>query len=127
MNKQEMIQRLNEINFKKDAYWLITGGAMVLYGLREHTNDIDLGCHPCLADQLEKAGYPVTKLDDGTRKIVYDKDIEIFEDWLCGEVEMLEGIPVISLEGLREMKKQLGRAKDWRDIQLIDQFLKWAE
>lgn len=92
---------------------------MVLYGLREQTSDIDLGCTSELADYLQEKGFPTKQLPDGTRKIVVAEDVEIFENWLEDRVERFEGVPVISIQGLIGMKRALGREKDFRDIQLI--------
>ena len=120
MVKEDIIKRLMDLNFPITDYWLITGGAMVLYGLRDATNDIDLGCSKSLADMLEKNGFTTTRLSDGTRKITIADDIEIFEDWIFDKAEIKEGISVISLKGLLEMKKSLGREKDLKDIELIE-------
>ena len=95
MNRTELLKRLNKLEIAKEDYWLITGGAMVLYGLREETGDIDLGCTRSLADELEAKGYPVTRTPDGNRKILLADDIEIFEEWLYDRIEVCEGIPVI--------------------------------
>ena len=57
MNKQDIINRLKDFPYSKDEYWVITGSAMVLYGIREMTHDIDMGCTSMMADQLEKDGY----------------------------------------------------------------------
>lgn len=124
MNKQEIIQRLQKLSFPRADYWLLTGGAMVLYGIKGETRDIDLGCRRKLADRLETEGYPVTHLSDGSRKIVIGSEIEIFEEWLFDRIETVEGIPVISLKGLVMMKEALGREKDKADIVLIREFLK---
>lgn len=123
MDKADIKKRLAELNFLKTEYWLITGAAMVLHNLRLTTNDIDLGCSSTLADKLEKEGYPISIMNDGTRKIFFAEDIEIFEDWIFDRVEILDGIPTISLKGLLEMKKNLGREKDFEDIILIEDFL----
>ena len=119
LDKKQIIARLEELNLDDTKYWLITGGAMVLYGLQEQTSDIDLGCTSDLADLLQQEGFPVERMPDGTRKIVVAEDVEIFENWLEDRVERLEGVPVISIQGLIEMKRALGREKDFRDIQLI--------
>ena len=37
---------------------------------------------------------------------------EIFEDWIEGEVEFFEGVPIVSVDGLIKMKEKLGREKD---------------
>ena len=127
MRKTEIIQRLEELNFDPNQYWVITGGAMVLYGIREETGDVALGCTSDLADTLEAQGYPVSVQQDGTRKLTIGEDVEIFENWLYDSVQLVEGFPVISLEGLVEMKQHLGREKDFRDIRLIERYLSASE
>lgn len=124
MNKNDIINRLEDLNFDKTDYWVLAGSAMVLHGVRPETHDIDLGCTKEFADELEKCGYPTAVMSDGTRRITYAEDMEIFEDWIFDRVVFVEEIPVISLEGLLEMKRNLGREKDLRDIQMIEEFLK---
>lgn len=119
-DKPSLIQRVKELPFPEKEYWVVAGGAMVLHGFRPQTHDIDLGCSTLLADQLERQGYAVTRYADGTRKIVYADDVEMFENWLEGTVENIGGVPVVSVEGLIEMKRKLGREKDLADIALIE-------
>lgn len=124
MNKREIIERLAQLNLDPEEYWLITGAAMVLYGFKGTTGDIDLGCTSRLADELEARGFPVKVMEDRTRRIELLEDVEIFEDWLEDRVIRYEGIPVVSVEGLIQMKKKLGREKDLKDILLIEKFIK---
>lgn len=124
MKRNELIERVKELSFDYDKFWLVAGGAMVLYGFREETADVDLGCTSDLADELQDKGYPTYLLDDGTRKITFSDDVEIFEDWIKGSVEYHDDIPVVSVNGLIEMKRELGREKDLRDIELILSHLK---
>ena len=124
MNKNDIIRRLEDLNFDKTQYWVLAGSAMVMHGVREETADIDLGCSKSFADELEKQGYLTTIMEDGTRRITVAGDVEIFEDWIFDEVVFVENFPVISIKGLIEMKKSLGREKDLRDIELIETFLK---
>ena len=124
MNRTEILSALSQLEFDKSEYWVITGGAMVLYGLRDKTHDIDLGCTAKLADALEAAGCPVKRRADGSRHITYSEDVELLENWLFDKVEMMEGFPVISMQGLLEMKKSLGREKDLRDVALIEAAMK---
>lgn len=123
MRKADIVKRLNALGFNQADYWVITGSAMVLYGLREQTHDIDLGCTTALADRLEAQGTPVEYRADGSRKLTIGGDVELFENWLFDTVQLLDGIPVISLKGLSEMKTRLGREKDLRDLRLISDFL----
>ena len=123
MKKADIIRELSSFPFSPSDYWIITGAAMVLYGIREETADIDLGCTKDMADRLESAGFPCVVSEGGRRKIKYSTSIEIFEDWLRDTVETLEGYQVISIKGLIEMKQELGRPKDKRDLELINSFL----
>lgn len=119
-DKNSLIQRLQEIPFSKSEYWVVAGGAMVLHGFRTQSHDIDLGCSTLLADKLEQQGYVVSRCEDETRKILYSENIEIFENWLDGSVEIISGIPVVCVDGLIQMKKKLGREKDLADIALLE-------
>ena len=123
MKKEEIIQRLNALGLDKSQYWVITGSAMVLHDLREQTHDIDLGCTGTLADELQQRGVRFSLSEDGSRRFHLGQDIELFENWLFDQVQMLDGVPVISLKDLLEMKRQLGREKDWKDIRLIEDSL----
>ena len=42
MNKTEIVKELDKFPYSKEDYWVLTGGAMVLYGIKEQTSDIDL-------------------------------------------------------------------------------------
>ena len=127
MNKRDIIEQLKKLPFSREDYWVVAGSAMVLYGIREETDDIDLGCDMKLADKLEKDGYLVQHSGDGNRRFKYGDRIEVFENWLYDTVKQVEGYPVISVEGLLLMKKELGRPKDRKDIRLIKAYQKWTE
>ena len=120
MNRVELLKVLESLNLDSKEYWLITGGAMVFYGFRQETGDLDLGCTSKLADELEAKGHPVEIMPDGTRKICPVLDVEIFENWLYDQVEIIDGVPIISVSGLITMKKSIGREKDIKDIRLIE-------
>ena len=119
LDKQSLLRRLKELPFPEKEYWVVAGGAMVLHGFRPWTRDIDLGCTAFLADQLERQGYSVSRCGDGTRKITYSDDVELFENWMEGTVERVGGVPVVSVDGLIRMKRKLGREKDLADIALM--------
>ena len=121
--KDQIIDRLRKADFDAGEYWVVAGAAMVLHGVKESTRDIDLGCSSRMADMLQKAGCKVQVLADGTRRIWYDDDIELFENWRAGEIEIIDSVPVVSLDGVIEMKRQLGREKDLKDIELIRDYL----
>ena len=124
MNKADIMERLHALNWPPEDYWVVAGAAMVLHGLRAETRDLDLGCTTAWADALAAAGVPFRHMDDGSgRWFTLDRDVEVFENWLLDRVELVEGVPVISLQGLRQMKAALDREKDRKDIALIDALL----
>ncbi len=122
MNKREILNSLSAFPYDRNEFWVITGGATVLYDIREQTADIDLGCSGRLADLLEADGYLFRRMENGRRWFKYGEHIELFEGWLRDTVETVNGFSVISLKGLIEMKQELGRDKDKRDIERIKAF-----
>jgi len=125
VNKAEIMEKLHALNWPPEDYWVVAGAAMVLHGLRAETRDLDLGCTTARADILAAAGVPFRYMEDGSgRWLTLEGDAEVFENWLCDRTELVEGVPVVSLQGLRQMKVALGREKDRRDVALIDAFLR---
>ena len=123
MDKLEIIKELNRFSYNKDNYWLLTGGAMVLYEIKEQTSDIDLGCNKKMADMLERDDFLFNLSESGNRHFKYGYCIEVFENLINDTVTVLENIPVITIAGLIEMKEELGREKDFKDIAIIEEYL----
>ncbi len=123
-DQSALLRRLQTLPFPKEQYWVVAGGAMVLHGFRPQTQDIDLGCSTRLADELERQGYAASRGEDGARRIRYADDIELFENWIEGAVEIISGVPVVCADGLIQMKRKLGREKDWADIALIEKAIR---
>ncbi len=122
LNKEEIRRLLQEASFDCSEYWVTSGAAMVLYGIKDVTRDIDLGCTSQMADALENRGYCTEVLRDGSRKIIFSEAIELFENWLEDRVVRLEGLPVVSIDGMIKMKEKLVREKDLADIRLIKEY-----
>lgn len=123
MKKEEILRTLESFPYDKSEYWLITGAAMVLFGMREETGDIDLGCTEKMADELEKEGNLYRRTENGRRWFRYSEAIEIFEEWKTGPLVSCGDLQLLSPEGLIAMKEELGREKDLRDIALIREWL----
>ena len=123
MDRTEMLEKLEAFPFDRRHYWLVAGGAMLLYGIRQQTADIDLGCSREMADCLEEEGWLYQRMDDGRRWFKYGDDIELSEDWMADCVTEYDGWQVITPEGIIRQKEELGRDKDFRDIVLIRSYL----
>lgn len=126
MIKEDIIFKLNKFSFDVSEYWVIAGAALVLQGIRCETADIDLACTKKLFGNLLSLGYCEEKNELGYRKITLEQDVEIFENWEVSGIDYIEGIPTANLLSIREMKIQMGREKDLRDIKLIDEALNKA-
>lgn len=122
-NKDKIIERLQQLDFDKSLYWITTGAAMVMYGMKECTNDIDLGCESLLLDNLTKEGHKTTLLPDGYKKMSIDSDIEIFENWGKGDIIYISSLPVLSPRSIIMVKKELAREKDFKDIKLLEEYM----
>lgn len=125
-DKEKIYSTLRQTGLDTNNYWVVAGAAMVLHGVKECTRDIDLGCSWELANKLQRAGYDTEFYEDGSRRIQYCPDIEIFEDWREGDLEEIDGISVVSLEGIIMMKQRLGREKDKEDIRLICKYIEMS-
>ena len=119
MKAEDIRRRLAELALDENEYRINAGGAMVLYGLREETHDLDVWCTKKLGDELAKRCEAQT-LPDGTRRFVPAPDVEIYENMLPGETVFLDGIPVAPLEDVLALKRQLNREKDQRDIAVLE-------
>lgn len=123
MNKQEIINTLNNKPYPRNEYWIVSGAGLVMHGVKAETRDIDIGCSAALANLLIENGAKLHVYKDGTRQINEDDDIELLEDW-CGDALVeIDGFRVASLESIRNMKVKLNRPKDLEDITLINEFL----
>lgn len=123
LDKMQILDKLKDLKFPVEDYCVMTGAALVLYGVRQETADIDIGCSSKLFKQLLQRGFEIRKRKNH-EGIVIDDCIEIFEDWMPEKKLIIQGIPVADIQEIRKYKEQLGRSKDLRDIELIDMFLK---
>jgi hypothetical protein len=122
LNKKAILQKLEELNFPKNQYCVMTGAALVLQGVKEYTGDIDIGCSEELFQNILKQGYRLQQLKS-FEGIIIDETIEVFRNWQAEKIVYIENIPVAEIYCIRKYKDNLGREKDLRDIELIDIYL----
>ena len=119
MDKEEIIEKLEKFPYDTREYWINAGSAMVMHGLRENTEDSELGCTAALADLLEAPGYLCGTGEGGRRRFRYGESIELSENWMYDGTERIDGFRVLTLRGLLIQKQLLGREKDAKDLVLI--------
>src|SRR5690625_3595168 len=99
MNKIELLKLLDSLNLPKTEYYILSSVSMLLYGLRDIANDLDL----CVSNELFKhlkEKYNLNennKNDSGFYKI--SEDIEIIpNDKKNFKMDYIDGYPVENLE-----------------------------
>ncbi len=124
LGREDILEILKDVPLLGEDCWITSGAALVLYGVKEQTRDIDLVCTTEAADCLEAQGVAFRRSPLGnTRIFAYSRQIEVLENWETDEVVQVEGLPAASLMSIRKQKEALGREKDLTDIRLIDSFL----
>ncbi len=124
LGKEDIVKILKNMELPLSEYWITSGAGLVIHGVKETTNDIDLGCTTNLVELFLKKGCKYKVEKDNSRIIQINDTIEILENWFVDEIVIIDGLPVGSLESIKKQKAQLGREKDIKDIKLIDDYIK---
>lgn len=124
LGKEDIIKILKNMELPLNEYWITAGAGLVIHGVKETTNDIDLGCTTHLVELFLKKGCKYIVEKDNTRIVQINDTIEILENWFVDEIVIIDGLPVGSLESIKKQKAQLGREKDIKDIKIIDDYIK---
>lgn len=124
LGKEDIVKILKNMELPLSEYWITSGAGLVIHGVKETTNDIDLGCTTNLVELFLKKACKYTVEKDNSRIVQINDTIEILENWFVDEIVIIDGLPVGSLESIKKQKAQLGREKDIRDIKLIDDYIK---
>jgi len=124
MKKQEYLEKIDSLGFDKDKYCIISGGVMLMLGLREETSDIDLKVKPDYFQELQKK-YNFKKSNKFSYLYELSNEIELaVQDFSEDEVDYIEGYPINKVENELEWKIAHNREKDKNDIENIKVYLK---
>lgn len=124
LNKKAIKSILASFKFPITEYSLLMGSALVFLGVKEYTNDVDLGCSANLFESIITKGYRTSISRSGYTKIIINENVSIYKEWLPFKTVLIDGIPVSDLESVISDKKRFGRPKDIADIALIDEFVR---
>ncbi len=124
MNKIEYLKRVDELNFSKDDYVIISGGNLLIHGLRSTTEDIDLAINDKLFLELNSKGL-LTPSNKMPNLYNYEDDVELkLANYPKEDIEFYEGYPTLKLLKELEWKINNKRDKDKKDIENIKRYLK---
>lgn len=88
--KEDIIQTIKSMNLSSTEYWVTSGAALVIYGVKEPSSDIDLGCTSILIEKFIKEGCKYRLVDDNSRIIEVNDKIELLENWFVDEIIIIE-------------------------------------
>lgn len=120
MNKAEYIAGLEKLGLPKSEYIILSGGSLLLRGLRETSADFDLCATKKLAERIDL--YHAPKDDKGFYTPF--KNCQMLDDFNRIEYDIVDGYQCESLQSILAFKKRMNRPKDKIDIAKIEAVLK---
>lgn len=121
--RKDIIKIIKEMDLPVDEYWITSGAALVIHGVKKMTHDIDLGGTTNLVEYFIQNGCTFKIVEDNSRIVEVNNHIELLENWIVDDIELIDNLPVATLQSIKKQKFELGREKDIRDIKLIEEFL----
>lgn len=124
MNKVDVLKRVDSLNLDYNDYCIISGGALVLYGIRPETEDVDIFINENGFNKLKEKYEIISK--EYKYKDLYGigSDVELLlREFDRSIVYEIDGYPVLKLEEVLKWKVDNHRDKDLKDIELIRNYL----
>lgn len=124
MTREELINNLKKYNFDNNKYLVISGGATVLLGIKDHTSDIDIAVTPDYYNYLiNNYNCIFDRINEFNNKCyIIDNIINFGIDYYSEKKNIIDDIPVQTKEDLIKLKEFLNREKDKADIKKIKEF-----
>ena len=123
MNKEELYKLVEKLKLPITEYCILSGGSLVIHGIRENTNDLDIDITKKGFEIIKKYFSP-TLVDENKKLYKITENIECFLDNnFETDIELIDGYPCQSLISVYRLKKKLNRQKDKSDIIAIKKVL----
>ena len=123
MNKEELYKLVEKLKLPITEYCILSGGSLVMHGIRENTNDLDIDITKKDFEIIKKYFRP-TLVDENKKLYKIIENIERFLDNnFETDIEFIEGYPCQSLMSVYRLKKKLNRERDQSDIIAIKKVL----
>lgn len=134
MKFEDLIKELDKLNLPVDQYVIVSSGSLAVRGIRE-ARDLDISVSAKLWSDLIKT-YPaidehgISKIEIGDiieilggGSFFHDESIATYQQ-IFDSADVIDGKRYMNLELLRKFKVKMGREKDQKDVELIDEYLK---
>lgn len=121
MNREEIINVLNQYAFNKDEFMILSGASLVLQGVKETTSDIDITTTESFYTHLLNTYPCVLEKKIGDDSVWFIDNIINFSTNYYGKIEYIEcdGYQVQTVASVLKLKESLNREKDKADIEKI--------
>lgn len=126
MNKKEIFEYLKKFELDKEEFIILSGSALVIYGIKEIAKDIDIAVSEKLYNKLINNYNCIYEKEVNNYKVWYIDNIINFSIHYYDEVEyeIINGYKVQSLDSIIQLKQKLNRDKDKKDIEKILEYKK---
>ena len=124
MNKDDILKILNDYKLDKEEILILSGASMVINGVKEKTNDIDIAVSKKYEEELLKTyDCDLKEISNGNSVYCIDKKIEFSTNYYDFAYNIKYGYKFQKLEEIIKLKQFLNRDKDKMDIMLIKDYL----
>ena len=120
MTRTEFIKRLEELGLPRSEFLILSGGSLLMRGLRESTADMDICVSEALAAALDLEHCP----QDGDGCFSPFPDVQMKADMAGRAFDVIDGYRCQTLEDILAKKREWRRPKDLKDIAVIEEYLK---
>ena len=126
INKEQIEALLNRYLLNKNEFIVLSGSALVLYGIKDETHDIDVAVSKEYFEfLLETYKCEIEKYDIKNNVYVYyiDNIINFSTNYYDVDYNVINGFKIQTIESILELKESLNREKDKKDIVKIKRYL----
>lgn len=126
INKEQIEALLNKYLLNKNEFIVLSGSALVLYGIKDETHDIDVSVSKEYFEfLLETYKCEIEKYDVKNNVYVYyiDNVINFSTNYYDVDYNVINGFKIQTIESILELKESLNREKDKKDIVKIKRYL----
>lgn len=122
MNKEQIINAINNYQLDKSKIIVISGAALVLLDVKKTTHDIDIWCDEDYYNYLLTRYHCVLERinEFGKKAYIIDNIINIGTSFKPQQMEIINGISCSSLKDILELKRFLNREKDKQLIKELE-------
>ena len=127
LDRRDILNLLKELKPYKDGLIIEFKAALVLYGVCDKCNDIDISCNAKVAKELKKKYKVLGKSEfNGAYRIEINERVEVFEDpdFDISDTSKICGFRLRNIESIYNRYKRLNRPKDQKTMKQIEKFCK---